>query len=406
MSVFNRGGRFVSADVMDGLGAGSHPRISIKGSRFTLVDAGGTRYPWPALVLPVVIIGANPKASKIFYASAYDPDAGEPPTCFSDNGVAPSVNAGEPQARTCAECQWFGWGSATSQMTGKKTKACSDKKKLAVVVPGDTTHLAYELQVPPASLKSLNAYAGMVGSMTIPDGSRRADLSDVVTLVSFVVDGGAVGLLEFQNWGWIDSVGPDHQLTYDQQGRPLASPDGGETFGAFIDDLWGGTTVDTLVNLNDKPWHGAGQVGAAPAPAQVTHNPSPAQHIPPPAANRPPLVAAPPFAPPAGAQPQQPVQAVPATQRGGARTAAPRKPKLAAAPAASVAPPGAPPFVPPMAAAVPPAERVDDGLAIPAFLQRNATPAGPGNGGAPLQDAAAPPANIQTAINQAFNLRT
>src|SRR5258708_1810976 len=327
MSVFNRTGRFVTQDVMTDLGPGAHPRISIKGSHFSLIDGGGIKYPWPALVLPIVIIGANPKRSKVYYADKFDPDNPTPPTCYSDNGLARGVNAGEPQARTCVECPHYGWGSATSALTGKKTKACDDKKKLAVVVPGDTAMLAYELQVPPTGLKNLNTYAAMITSMTIPDGSRRADLSDVVTLVSFNPD--QVGLLEFQQWGWIDSVGPDHRLHYNPQGQPIEAPDGGETFGTFIDDLWDLKVDELLVNFNDQP-HAAAAAGlvAAPQPAQVAPPRTMAslqdktgQGRPPvatgPAGYQPaPRPVAPPFAPPARALPPSPPQGPPPAHRG------------------------------------------------------------------------------------------
>ncbi len=51
-SVFNRrGGLSVTQAMSAGLGPGMHPRISIKGSRFTLIDAGGTKFPWQQLIL-------------------------------------------------------------------------------------------------------------------------------------------------------------------------------------------------------------------------------------------------------------------------------------------------------------------------------------------------------------------
>src|SRR5882724_3649550 len=142
VSIFNRAGvRLVSADATADLGAGMHPRVSIKGGRFTLIDAGGTKYPWPTLALPVIIVGANPKKSKVYFENGYDPDSALPPTCFSDNGVAPSINATRKMARTCAECELGAWGSDTSPLTGKATKACNDKKKLAVIVIGDQAQL-------------------------------------------------------------------------------------------------------------------------------------------------------------------------------------------------------------------------------------------------------------------------
>src|SRR5258706_8465695 len=244
-----------------GLGPGMHPRISIKGSRFTLIDAGGTKFPWQQLILPVVIIGANPVASKIYYEGPYDPDSGSPPTCYSDNGIAPSMNASYKQSATCATCPHFGWGSATSPLTGKPTKACDDKKKIAVKVIGDQAFQTYELQVPPASLRALNTYGAFISARNTPDNSRKADVSDVITLLSFVPD--AVGMLKFEHWGWIDSIGPGGQLFY-QNGAPIQAPDGGEWFAQHIDELVEDGVIDGLVGLNDIPFQApAGFVGAS-----------------------------------------------------------------------------------------------------------------------------------------------
>ena len=446
MGVFARGQRNLSQDAMAALGPGAHPRISIKGNHFALVDAAGTKYPWPMLVLPVVIVGANPKVSKIFYDGPYDPDNPIPPACFSDNGIAPSSLAGEPQARTCQECPHFSWGSKINEQTGKKSKACSDRKKIAVMVPGDTTRHCYELQVPPASLKALNIYSALIASMTTPDGSRGADLPDIVTLVEFVPD--AVGELSFRQWGWIDSVGPDFRLAFDVRGNPVEAPDGGETFAAFVEDLWEGDTVDKLVNIEDQPWHGAnmGAIGAAPQAylesqpqggslqrgstpqsARVAHERAAA--APQPVAGLQGGFGQPttPFTPPPGAQPQQPVQATPPkATRGGARTGAGRKASTAQPPA-TVAPATGPSFAQPAAAAAPavapspfagqpsaaappgaqPRAVADDGVGLPYFLKRDANNQLPtGNGVAPLQEAQAPGAEMNAALARAFSMDT
>lgn len=256
MNIFSRPGvRTVSQDAMADLGPGMHPRISIKGGRFTLIDAGGVKYPWPNLILPVIVVGANPKKSKVYYEGTFDPDANTPPTCYSDNGIGPSRDAFVKQARTCAECPLGAWGSDTSQMTGKLTKACNDKKKLAVIVIGDMAQLTYELQIPPATLKNLNKYAAFVGSSTTPDGARKADLCDIVTNISFMPD--QVGILDFAAAAWIDSVGPDGLL---YQGE---SPDGGAAIAARIDQVVDSGVVADLVGLNDVPWQAALE---APAP--------------------------------------------------------------------------------------------------------------------------------------------
>ena len=116
MSVFGRQStheRAVSAALLSDLGPGMHPRVSIRGGQFALVDAAGMRYGAPVLlqntaqgqklVMLAIIVGSNPKKSRVFYADKYDPDSPGPPDCYSDNGLAPSSNSSTPQARTCAE---------------------------------------------------------------------------------------------------------------------------------------------------------------------------------------------------------------------------------------------------------------------------------------------------------------
>lgn len=389
MSIFNRPGvRPVSEAVTANLGAGAHPRISIKGGRFTLIDAGGTKHPWPSLKLPIIVVGANPEKSKVYYAGKFDPnsDVVVPPTCYSDNGIGPSKNAPQPQARTCAECPLGAW---KADGTGKD---CNDKKKLAVIVVGDTAQMVYELQIPPASLKALHKHAGLVGSSTVPDGDRNADLCDIVTNVSFVPD--EVGILQFDAVAWIDSVGPDNQL-YNG-----TAPDGGEAIAARIDTIMNSDHWKSLVGMNDVPWQTPALV--APAPQQALPAPTGAYAGPagvPPTEPRAafPANPAPVATLPARAAPVPSEPASPPSRRGGARTGAGR-PKAEP----QVIPPTQAPF---QQAGAPAASETP----IPSFLQRapatasapNSAPNGPA-----FAAPSAPPGGIQDAINQAFSLNT
>lgn len=441
MSIFQRAGvRLVSEDAINNLGAGMHPRISIKGGRFALIDAGNTRYPWPHLTLPVVILGANPNKSKVYYSGAYDP-SGEtdvPPTCFSDNGVAPSMNANQKMARTCAECELGAWGSKYSDFSGKQTKACNDRKKLAVIVVGDTTELVYELQVPPATLKNLNKYANFVGTNTTPDGSRKADLSDIVTELAFDTDSPFV--LTFNSIAWLDQIGPDGQL-YNE-----TAVDGGAAIAARIDAICASDVIDNLVGLKDIPWSGPAQL-PGPASVQQLEAPQPL----PIGAPRQEAVAGP-FAGPPGAQPSAPARAfpgaaaqpqrplqqllppqqqapAPATTRGGPRKGAGRPPgggKQAAAPvqglpqrqpvpqAAPAAQPAGQPRSFPLA--TPQQTAASDPGPVPKFLQRAqpvpqqepvaAQQETQGHATHGMTDAPPPPSNIADAVNAAMALRT
>jgi hypothetical protein len=403
-SIYGRRNLSVSQDMTAGLGAGMHPRISIKGNRFTLIDAGGNKHPWPQLVLPVVIVGANPRASKIYYDGPYDPESGSPPTCFSDNGIAPSQHASYKQSATCATCPHFGWGSATSQLTGKPTKACDDKKKIAVKVLGDPAFHTYELQVPPASLRGLNTYGAFVSSRNTPDNARKADVSDVITLLSFVPD--AVGMLKFDHWGWIESIGPNGQVFF-QNGQPITAPDGGLWFYEHVDALVEDGIIDELVGLNDIPFQApAGFIAPTQQPSQVAYHPQGGQGQLPVQQPQTKYVAgefgpggpaATPYGGPGG-QPAQPQTMQPtAPAHGGARPGAGRKPRQPRAPstAPAVQAQNVMPF-PGQNAAAPaptfaPAQAFTPGATAPVELPQFIPPSSGGAAAAPAQGNAAQP---------------
>jgi hypothetical protein len=138
-------------------GGESIPRISIKGARFRIVE-GDTETVLDSTTIDVVIVGANPRLSKTWYAKAWDKDA-EPtaPDCFSLDGIGPDPQATSPQNDLCASCPQNAWGSKVTP-TGQQIKACSDKKRLAVVSAEDPSGPVYLLEVTPAALKGLNQY--------------------------------------------------------------------------------------------------------------------------------------------------------------------------------------------------------------------------------------------------------
>ena len=124
----------LGAALTGGLSSGqSFPRISIKASRFRIVE-GDTETVLDSTTLDVVIVGANPRLSKTWYAKAWDKDA-EPtgPDCFSLDGIGPDPESTDPQNDMCASCPQNAWGSKVTP-TGQQVKACSDNKRLAVFV--------------------------------------------------------------------------------------------------------------------------------------------------------------------------------------------------------------------------------------------------------------------------------
>lgn len=189
-----------------GLSSGGEgfPRISIKGGRFRIKE-GEIETVLDSTKLDVVIVGANPKLSKTFYAKEWTKDA-EPaaPDCFSLNGVSPDVSVENPQNDLCATCPNNAWGSKTTA-NGQQVKACSDQKRLAVVAADDPTGAVYLLQVTPAALKGLNAYQKELSMRGIPP-------EVVKTRVSFDTDA-SFPKLTFGFGGFLDE---DTQAAVDE----------------------------------------------------------------------------------------------------------------------------------------------------------------------------------------------
>lgn len=456
----------IGRSVRSGLGASTHPRISIRGNQFLLLDAEGTEYAAPPYMHPVkrvpillaVILGGNPNKSKVYYPEPWGGvGEGVPPLCFSDNGFGPSLNAQEPQSDSCATCKWSKWGSATSRITNKGIPACSDKKKIALMIIGDDTGHIYELQIPPASLGAFGTYVDKVLSMQLPGGQREADLFDVVTSINFSV--GETGILEFEDLCWTETVkiGPNGapDLCYDDTGF-VTAPDGGWGLVQRVEQIWGSGVIDVLCGLRDKPWTPAGNLAALPGrqgmPAPYYEQgqiPPPTPGLPPAQPHQVPVQGHPAtaYTPPPGAQPSQPVQAfvqqapqpqqhptmpqqappqqVPQGGRsspghGGARQGAGRKKQQAQA----QLPPPQQNFQPPQQQVIPPSNVVRHPAAggvapqqqeegIPPFLARGqGNPGNPapapqgGNGNFGMSNAGAPPPGIENVLSKAFGLKT
>lgn len=266
-----------------GIGGGEAiPRISLKGARFRIKD-GDAETVLPNTHLDVVIVGANPRLSKTWYAKTWTPDA-EPaaPDCFSLDGVRPNTDSTDPQNDLCATCPHNAWGSKVTPM-GQKIKACADQKRLAVVAADDPSGPIYLLQVTPAALKGLNQYQKEL--------SMRGIAPEIVkTRISFDTDASFPKLL-FGFGGFLD-----------------------EPTMEAVDGLFGSSEVKAIT----------GEEVAAPAPAPV-------------AAPKPQLVKAAP-APVQEEETEQAPAPAPAKKRGFAAAA----PAAEAAPAPAPKPKAAP----------------------------------------------------------------
>lgn len=186
----------LSAALAGGLAGGAdYPRISIKGSRFRIIE-GGTETVLEDIKLSVVVVGANPRLSKTYYAKQWTPDS-EPssPDCYSLDGIRPAGDSTDPQNDTCAGCPMNAWGSKVTPL-GQQVKACADQKRLAVVAANDPEGPVYLLQVTPAALKGLGSYQKELQMRGIP-------VEAVKTVVTFDTNASFPKLL-FKFGGFLD----------------------------------------------------------------------------------------------------------------------------------------------------------------------------------------------------------
>lgn len=132
-------------------------KLSIKNSRFHIsTDLGDAQLEQTSL--DVIIVGANPNLSKVWYASEYTEDREtSTPDCFSLDGKSPHEKSSLQQSDLCAICPQNAWGSRVTP-EGRKIKACADQKRLALVMADKADGDVLLLQVTPSSLSNLNAY--------------------------------------------------------------------------------------------------------------------------------------------------------------------------------------------------------------------------------------------------------
>ena len=131
------------------------PRISVRAGRYRLVEEGVETT--VGISLDVIVVGANPKVSKIFYSQAYDQAAdGVRPACSSTNGITPDAGIENPVSPGCANCPNNVLGSKITP-SGAKSKLCADQRHLAVIAAADPNKV-YGLTVPVSGMKGLREY--------------------------------------------------------------------------------------------------------------------------------------------------------------------------------------------------------------------------------------------------------
>lgn len=137
---------------------------------FTRTDDGS-----PLSYIDVIMLRQGKAKAKSYYPDGYSPESseGKRPTCNSLNGLTPDADAVTPQAQACALCPRNVW---KTDATGKKSRECTDYKRLAVLlIPSLSKQLLGQpliepcfLRVPPASLNDLSVYGDTMASQGYP----------------------------------------------------------------------------------------------------------------------------------------------------------------------------------------------------------------------------------------------
>lgn len=109
--------------------------------------------------IDVVIVKSATAISKSFYIEKYKEGDFNQPDCWSTNGQVPDMAAPKKQSETCRGCRWDAFGSRTMD-DGRKGKACSDNKRVAVVPAADIKNEAFGgpmlLKLPPSGFAGLS----------------------------------------------------------------------------------------------------------------------------------------------------------------------------------------------------------------------------------------------------------
>jgi len=244
--------RQLGRETLQGMGM-SRPRyISREGGQFRFVDEAGNETPAPGFnpqdgpYVDVVIVDTNPVVSRIFFDGPYAGKGGQPPACWSDNGIAPSVNALIPQAAKCEQGVCPQLEKRPIGYNGALRTPCNPLKKLAVLAAGAPNPGLWQFTIPAASQTRWRDYANWVMRQQIPGADRRADVTDVVTRVYFDRTAKTPQVLGFR---YIALISPQVAATQDE--------------------IWESGETDDFTGRDDQPIGGMPALVQAPQPQQI-----------------------------------------------------------------------------------------------------------------------------------------
>lgn len=124
--------------------------------------------------IEVVLVKSIEQLSKIHYDKRYSEGDESQPRCWSANGIKPDQSVQNPIHSNCAACPNNVWGSRITE-DGKKARACSDVRRMAVVFKHHLEEAAAGFEPPPVMLlrvppASLNPLKDFVEKMLLPKG--------------------------------------------------------------------------------------------------------------------------------------------------------------------------------------------------------------------------------------------
>ncbi len=297
-------------------------QISHRGTSVTLMRDDGDG---PRNSIEVVILKASSAISKTWYENGYVEGSTAAPDCSSANGLTPDAGSAKKQAQTCAMCPKNAWGSRITP-EGKKGKACSDYKRLAVVPMADIKNEFYGgpmyLRVPAASLQGLAQYGDMMQKMGFPYyaiATRiKFDVTQAYPKFEFepirpLSDAEGAAVLDHRNGTLVDRILAEQEVDTDQPQLPAAFAQAAAQMAAPAPQ-----PVAAPVQPTPQPAPAPTQAGGfGVVTPQVTQPAQPAQPAPAPAPTGfGPTSAAPQAAPQTTAAPQAAPQTTAAPQAG------------------------------------------------------------------------------------------
>lgn len=171
--IFNA--EMLKGTLTDGVSQG-FPVISIRGSKWRVKFAGEEKVitneddePRPSI--DVVLLKGSSAISKAYYVKRYTEGSDEQPDCYSMDGEKPDPASPKKQSPRCMTCPKNQFGSRITD-DGKKAKACSDVRRVAVLAAEDLSCEVHGspmlLRVPAMSLPSLKEYGKQFEVRGIP----------------------------------------------------------------------------------------------------------------------------------------------------------------------------------------------------------------------------------------------